>query len=397
MTFIFIRENFFPKTYKNKKTLYFEKGGKFRDCWGHKTGTRLFPYYESILNFLENNPGISIYFTLNEEVESFKKISDTEILVNMSSYISFCDCIGTKRIERAQAFFSSALDIDKIFTNESRDKYVTLNSSEKTIIEALKQLDIETQKHVLFFLNDILGDSETSNCDQEIGLDHAAIFEKLSLLSTDEKARVLFFRELSRYQVETLKQLVEFLKNNLDKGEVFIQNWIDEENGKYRKQRCLIFGLEYVDPKREGRASQKKFDILADQTRESHILIELKSPNASVFKISERSNQNDGVIADYQLSPELSRAIPQILEYKDLYYNSTLVELQAMCIDKKKTISKCIIVIGRREDNQVWKQHFDRLHDSMNIEIVTYTDLIDKLENTINNLRENTQVIKENE
>ena len=132
---------------------------------------------------------------------------------------------------------------------------------------------------------------------------------------------------------------------------------------------------------------RKRFDILAEQNLSSHILIELKSPNAEIFSVKENRTINDGITTEYSLSPDLARAIPQILGYRKWYENARQEEIQALGIDKKR-ISKCIIVVGTRKNDPVWKENLDSLTSSLNIELCTYTDLIDRLDNTIMNLEQ---------
>ncbi|MDZ7693965.1 MAG: hypothetical protein U5K69_23080 [Balneolaceae bacterium] len=90
-------------------------------------------------------------------------------------------------------------------------------------------------------------------------------------------------------KIQTLKEYRDFLKNNLNKNETFIQDWLDEKDGKYRKQRCLIFGLEFIDHKREGELSRKRFDILtrSSMSKNEYVIFELKSPSDEIFRVRE--------------------------------------------------------------------------------------------------------------
>jgi hypothetical protein len=181
----------------------------------------------------------------------------------------------------------------------------------------------------------------------------------------------------------------------LDKNESFIQNWIDEEDGKYRKQRCLIFGLEYVDPVREGQVAGKRFDVLAEQDLNHHVIFELKSPKDEVFQVKEGPVSAGGTTTEYHLSKQLSRAIPEVLGYRKFYENCQAEELQKLGIKQRKDVSKCVIVLGtRRDDDVVWCDNFNRIRSTLNgIELLTYSDLIDRLDNTIRNLEEHTSPI----
>jgi len=193
-------------------------------------------------------------------------------------------------------------------------------------------------------------------------------------------------------EIKHLKKYKDFLSNNLDKNETFIQDWLDEENGKYRKQRCLIFGLEYIDHKREGAMESKRFDLLtrASKEKNEYVLIELKSPCDDVFKIKETNNKNGGKSYEYHLSSAISRSIPQILRYKSKFenYAQDSDDLSRIGVEKG-TIKKSIIVLGTSKNNDpIWVSHFNDLKATLsnNLEVVTYTDLIDKLDVTILNL-----------
>ncbi len=194
---------------------------------------------------------------------------------------------------------------------------------------------------------------------------------------------------------EYKKKLGEFIEDNASEKDV--QNWIDEAGHKYRQQRCMIFGIEYIDFKREGSVSSKKFDVLTrvGSKHIEHVLIELKSPSDDIFEKTSKSTTNEKTF-EYRIHPELSRAIPQILEYK-----STLEskfegdpELEKLGIKGKPEISKCIIVIGRHQDDPRWKVNRKNLVKSLNssLEIWTYTELLDKLDATIENLESNKEV-----
>ncbi len=195
-------------------------------------------------------------------------------------------------------------------------------------------------------------------------------------------------------RIQTLKEYKQFLIENLDKNEKFIQDWLDEEDGKYRKQRCLIFGIEFIDHKREGELGRKRFDILtrASLNSSEYVIIELKSPKDNVFKIVEKQSSQGGTSVEYHLSPEISRAIPQILRYKSKFESKTEDDddLKRIGIEKG-LVKKCIIIIGQKSNDPIWIDHFVNLKNNLSntLEIWTYSDLIEKLEITIKNLEEN--------
>src|SRR5690625_7700509 len=64
------------------------------------------------------------------------------------------------------------------------------------------------------------------------------------------------------FRLNTIKGYRDFIKNNLDKNETFFQNWLDEENGKFRHLRCLIFGLKFIDHIIKYDLSINRFDLI---------------------------------------------------------------------------------------------------------------------------------------
>lgn len=229
-------------------------------------------------------------------------------------------------------------------------------------------------------------DSKKVIIDQPTDMDVEEFIDKLS------------FGQLENFgqgvKIQSLKAYKRFLEQNLDKNEAFIQNWLDADNYKYRKQRCLIFGLEYIDHKREGELSRKRFDILtrSSMERNEYVIIELKSPCDEIFKVETRKTAQ-GESVEYHLSPQLSRAIPQILRYKSKLTSlpNDDDDLRRIGISKGN-VNKCIILLGqKRENDPIWMDHFNSLKANLSnsLEVWTYTDLIDKLTITIKNLEEN--------
>lgn len=378
----------FAKTTYGSQCIYFDKEVSFQKYWDHKKlKTKRFPYHKNLLNFLKDNPEVKIYFTINEEISPFIKVGGG-FLIDFKRYSEFCKSIASSTKGRTQAFLGQHLEV---MSTEQKAQFIKENATEQSIINALEGFSQEAKVRITESLSRAQTTAQPAN-PRAMPISQDQFLEVFSKFLTDPLLQTKVFNNLPKIQIDTLKSHLIFLKQNLGQNETFIQNWIDENDGKYRKQRCLIFGLEYVDPKREGVLNSKRFDILAEQNREHHVLIELKSPNAEVFKIESEENKNGGYSSTYNISPDLSRAIPQILSYKDWYENQASPEdLQKLGIEKRKLISKCIIVIGQTvENDEVWKGNFKRLKESLNdIEICTYTDLINRLENTIRNLEEN--------
>jgi hypothetical protein len=186
-------------------------------------------------------------------------------------------------------------------------------------------------------------------------------------------------------------KLEEFIDNAVD--EKVVQQWLDEKNGELRNKRCLVFGLEYIQHKREGSISGMRYDILTriGAQQEERVLIELKSPSDEVIDFKERKTIN-GISREFFLSKSLSRAIPQILEYKNNLDNKKSGDRDLERFGEKAPIyiAKCIIVIGKDREDQAWRNRLKEVRSSFNsnLEIWTYTDLLMKLDSTIRNLKE---------
>ena len=234
------------------------------------------------------------------------------------------------------------------------------------------------------YITNAANKDEITKIAEELGVDVSEILRTKSTITL-----------LKNYRTK----LQEFIDN--DASEIAVQNWLDEDGHKYRQQRCLIFGLEYIDFKREGNASGKRFDVLTRVGSKfiDHVLIELKSPSANIFKVDAVTNANGGTSSEYNISKELARAIPQILEYRctlmDKQPGDPELERLGITSTEKIRIGKCIVVIGKHDNDARWLKNRENLVRSLgsDFEIWTYTELLNKLDATIQNLER----IKENE
>lgn len=385
-------DNYREVKYENGQKLFFDKSYSFHEHFKHRRKTIKFPFHKNILQFLSEDPGVNIFFTLDDQTKPFIKIKDG-FIINMTSYFDFCKTIGIKTGGRLKAFLGQNLSLKDVhFTEEDKDSFIKANVSEKNILEAIKSLEpnvrIRIQKSLDLIETTNKNDMVVKETNQE------EFIELLSKFLTNSAVQTAFYAQLPKVQIETLRSHIKFLKSNLNQNETYIKNWLDEDNAKYRKQRCLIFGLEYIDPKREGQVSSKRFDLLAEQDFEHFVIFELKSPNDPIFKIDQSTTMAGGVSTEYNLSPQLARAVPEVLGYKKMYEEATVEELQKMGVKIKKPISKCVIVLGTRQDDPVWKENFERIANCFNgIELLTYSHLIERLENIVKNLEENTSQV----
>lgn len=367
-----------------------------KEITGHNR--KSFDYGQSLIYFLQNNTKKKIYLTKNL-VADFQS-DDDKLIINLPIYQDFCKTISRNGKNKTQAFLSQNVRS----YSEVEKQEIIANSTEEEILNRIKAFAPEQKRNFLEKFNATEG-LQVSVSENNIS-DTDFLNSFLKLLN-DPGKKALVISNYSDIQIKILEDHKSFLEKNLHKEETFIQNWIDgkidndgnavslseDEIKKIKKSRCLIFGLEFIDHKREGETSSKRFDILTriSQGKNDYVLIELKSPSGDVFKVKTTTNQNGGESSEYSLSDDVARAIPQISDYRDLLENNASdIEWQRIGLPKGK-ISKSLIVIGTKKDDAVWNRHFSNLKRNLSssIEILTYSDLILKLETTLDNLKNN--------
>jgi hypothetical protein len=392
----FSKFTFSKKYTKNSQVLELFFDFDLKEITGHNRKT--FDYGLSLRYFLENNSGKQIFLTLTQ-VSNFYEESN-KLVINLKSYQDFCKKISQNGKNRTQAFLAQNL---KHYSEEEK-KSIIASSTEGEIIERVRSFTDEQKNSFLEKLNGVQGiNLSQGNLDKISNEDFLKAFSKF--LSDPFKQNIIA-GSYPQIQISILEDYKKFLENNLNKSEAFIQDWIDgkidnegntqnvseNEIKKLKKSRCLIFGLEFISHKREGNISSKEFDILTriSQGKNDYVLIELKSPSSDVFKVKEKVNQNGGIVTEYHLSDDISRAIPQISDYRNLLENGTEIEWQKIGLPRGK-VSKCLIIIGTKKEDVVWAEHFLSLRKNLSstIEILTYTDLVQKLDTTIKNLKDN--------
>lgn len=387
----------FTEDYKGGKTLCFDFD--IRTVTGHIRNT--FKYYRTLIHFLTKNPDKEIYIT-QSQTEDFDE-KDNKLVINLQKYQEFCRGIGQNGENRAQAFFARRV---QHFSEDEKLEIIN-TATEEQIIERIKSFSVNQKES---FLNNLksIGDIKFPREDLKDVTDEDFL-RSFSDLLDDPNKRAIIVAEYTNVQLRILEEYKIFLEANLDKNELFVQNWIDgkidnegndlelddDERKRLQKSRCLIFGLEFIDHKREGQASSKRFDVLTrlSEDKNEYVLFELKSPDAGVFKIVEKENQNGGTSTEYHLSEDVARAIPQILRYRDNLESKSEEDedWQRIGVPKGK-IAKCIILIGtRKTGDPLWESHFLSIKRNFcsSLEIMTYSDLIKKLETTISNLKNN--------
>ena len=310
----------YTQTYQGNIKLFFDF-----DIKGH-TGhnKKTFDGYLSLISFLERNLTKKVYIT-KKQTDDFYEESDA-LVINIDAYQAFCKNLGRNGKNRAQAFFARKL---KSYSDAEK-KQIISTSTEEEIIERIKNFSKEEKDKFIEGLKSINGIILPH--ENLMDLSNEEFLEGFLELLKDKQKQEIIIANFPRTQIYILEKHKEFLSNNLDKNETFIQNWIDgktddegnsiiasdEELKKIRKSRCLIFGLEFISHKTEGTISSGRFDVLTKlhEGKNEYVLIELKSPNSEVFKITPKLNIN-GVTDEYRLSDDTARAIPQISDYRN--------------------------------------------------------------------------------
>src|SRR3989338_11439082 len=392
----FTKFTFSKKYSRNDRILELSFDFDIKEVTGRNSKT--FDDYNSLLYFLLNNPKKQIFLTQTQNSDFCEE--NDKLVINLQSYQEFCKKIGQNGKNRTQAFLAQRL---KNYSEDEK-KSIISSSTEEEIIERIKNF---TDEEKGIFLEKLKGVEGLKLPEGNIkNISNKEFLKAFSSFLTDPAKQKIVVANYPQIQINLLEEYKQFLEQNLDKEETFIQDWIDgkidnngqtnnsdeEEIKKIKKSRCLIFGLEFISHKREGQVSSKQFDILTriSQGKNDYVLIELKSPSSDVFKVKTKNNDNGGTSEEYHLSDDIARAIPQISEYRHLLDNASDIEWQRIGLVRGK-ISKCLIVIGTKRDDAVWSEHFLSLRKNLSstIEILTYTDLIQKLETTIRNLKEN--------
>ncbi len=387
----------FTESYKDWITLLFDFD--IRTIHSHKRNT--FDDYKSLIHFKRNNATSIIHITI-DQIDDFYQDWD-RLVVNLYKYQEFCKNIWQNWKNRAQAFFSRWL---RDYTDEEK-KWIIANSTDEEILERIKNFSQEQKDSFIRKIGQMQGISmPTREIDDYSDDEFLTAFIEFAKNPNKQK---IILENYPRVQIEILEQYKLFLEANLDKNETFIQNWIDwkiddlwniiscteDEIKKCRKSRCLIFGLEFISHKSQGELSRKRFDILTrlSEDKNEHVIIELKSPCKEVFEVKEVDNMNWWKSTEYHLSADIARSIPQISHYRNWLENKSETDddFQRIWIQKGKVAKSMIVIWTRHFDDPIWEENFISLQRNFSnwLEIITYSDLIKKLDTTIKNLRDN--------
>ncbi len=352
---------------------------------------------KELFEYAKTHKYYKIYLT-NQEIDNGFTIHDNDVLVNIKAFQEFYKKTKASG-DIANAFFCQ----DHEITQQQKDEVIQ-NISDDDLTVAVNNASTETKQKLALLLKNFALKTKDYNASHTSVEDANKVL--IDAIKNTEKIHAVS-NAICQSQIEILKKYKEFLTNNLDKEETFITDWLDgkidfkgqitTENTELRKSRCLIFGLEYANHKREGQDSAgKRFDLLMSPSdTNEYILFELKSPNVELFIDKQYTTKNDTTTHSIIINDDLARAIPQILGYKSKLEKLTDEDSQEKITNtrKKINIKKCIIVIGKSDEDLTTTkmQNLYNLRQTLNsnLEIWTYTDLIDKMNNTIENLTNN--------
>ena len=360
-----------------------------------------FTGYESLLTFALSNTGKQLYLTL-DWCEDFQE-DWNNLVLNLREYIRYSESIWKNWENRAQAFFSRKV---RHFNDDER-RGIIASSEDEEILYWIWNLSQEKKIEFISKMQQIdwMGfENRTTLTDSEFGthlLDALNNPQKLERISENYSTiQIGLLETYLRFIKETIEK-VRLDDTNTDAWETYIQKWIDakldhewnemtisdDKKIKESNSRALIFWLEYTKHKREVLDSWQRMDVLAKLDNSSwakeYVLIELKSPKADIFEDEE---------SELKISKKLARAIPQVLDYKSDFETKQDWDRD---LDRRNLVAwkiiKCIIVIWLAKENQRWQKIFSQLKWNFSgmIEIWTYSDLVRKLETTIENLKSN--------
>lgn len=397
----FIRTDFTSYCYPNSIKLFFN----FDITEWKRTQRHDFKFCQTLFDFVRENPQSKIYIT-REIIENWFMIDIDEdwnqcFLVELNKYSEFCEEMKWTRW-RAKAFFWNHITRAENLANLSQEdrKRIFLGWTIEQYQEALLEKSEEERNAILAVIP-----RWTELSTEEI----ITFISSWNGQSWEISASIENANE--RVKITKLKEYKVFIENNLDKNEAFFQNWIDgkkdmqwndinlsdEDRKREQRSRRLIFGLEFIDQKREGQLMGKRFDMLTRliEWSNEYVIFEFKSPNANAFQI-ETSNENNNwaITTTYRFSDDLARAIPQITGYKEWFEKKTDPsdsDLERIWIKPWKIRKSIIVIWEYRDSDDIWKAHFSRLSSTIwsGIDVITYTDLINRLATTIQNLENN--------
>jgi hypothetical protein len=198
--------------------------------------------------------------------------------------------------------------------------------------------------------------------------------------SVSEQKEIL--RDLRQEQEKYLKSRVKEFQETLDELENKLERakneGIEEEELQdFLKQNPWLFGAEYAssEPKKM-RGAENEFDFFLERYNGVNDIIELKRISDSILRSS------DGKIA-----AKVTRAVDQCIGYMKqtiaASHNSVISEQEGI----EELRPRGVIIIGHDASKDAKEKLEDWNYRLNNIEIMTYNDIYDKAENTLEKIK----------
>lgn len=219
----------------------------------------------------------------------------------------------------------------------------------------------------------------TTNIEKMIDVDEhigQTIEQLRAELQKKEQEQEKLVEERVKQREEELKSKVDELGEKIGEySEMLEEDLVEQEYQEFLEDNYWFFGPEYFDVERENPAGYNgRIDFLLKRTDGFHDVVETKKPKHDLFTESG------------SLSAKLKDTLSQIADYLDFYETHRLSHKAQTGNDVYQPTG--IIVIGREneETRAAIKKHERVIHP--NIEILTYDDLKDRAERTIETLKD---------
>lgn len=399
-------DDFHFHVYNRWKTRIFFDFDIKNETWNIKKVT--FRSGRSLISYLDWNPDLEIYFTL-DKTSNFQ-IDGNKILVNYNKFDSFCSNIWKSWEDKVNAFFSrwtktidtaEIIEKYKILTwEEQKDFLENLNLSYKdfqnfnndvegNILDIIKSLDNSKQQEILDFLK------WTIDIDEKINFRKNADGIFIELWNIENKDIVK--EQLKKLEENEFKNIENAL--NISRIEAAIQVW--EENKSNPKEVAFWQKFLKANPWILSQVFAAPFALLDDEffvwwhyswSRSGSkntdfwyknifswntAIVEIKTPTTELVSPNQYWTRK-GI---YPMSDSLMWSISQVLNQKDLLQKDYLHNNASK--DFKVWNPKIILIIWSEEYkalNTEQRACFELFKNSnKDIEIITFDELFEKI------------------
>jgi len=386
------KENFDKIFYKDGACLFFDKSSDFKTLFNHKLRTRKFPYYKNILQFLEENKEISLFFTRDEATKPFQKI-DEGFIINIDAYLDFCTTISTRTSGRLKAFLGQNISLkNATISDAEKDDFIKTNATGKNILDAFAKFDLQTQQEILTNLKSLYEPADANSVPR--GAKAIEIVRQV-LSSKGDKDEIfgLFKEHYPKLDQKILAyKLVQARKTALAEFKMSLSDPAKKERDywyPFLEKNRWMFGLSYFVLLDDSRIDlQNTADYLFESEDGFIDIIEIKHPHVDFWQ--KDSSGSYSKYRDFlQPSNELKGAITQSINYifqVEKKFNDSDWQREHSCQTPVKPT--CMIILGRSDG---WaleeKTSFRLLNDSLHgIEIITFDHLYKRAEKILSTL-----------